>query len=50
MIKKFLIDEWEALLARRRKHNSSGQDGRDFALWAQAHGVTQEPVQLELFA
>jgi hypothetical protein len=42
-------DEWEALLARRRKHNASGQDGSDFAAWLQFREAPQLPLQLELF-
>lgn len=45
-----LIKEWNELLARRRKHNTSGQDGSDFSAWAKFRGATREPVQMELFA
>lgn len=45
-----LLKEWDALLSRRRKFNTSGQDGGDFATWMKFRGVTQMPVQLELFA
>lgn len=45
-----LLAAWQAILARRRQCNTSGQDGSDFAEWLQFQGVAQEPVQLELFA
>ncbi|WP_159106398.1 hypothetical protein [Achromobacter marplatensis] len=41
--------EWEALLERRRRHNSSGQDGSDFEQWKQSRGIQTAPQQLELF-
>jgi len=45
-----LRTEWLELLARRRKHNTSGQDGSDFAVWLQYRGSPKEPEQMELFA
>lgn len=45
-----LIKEFEALLARRRKFNTSGQDGSDFAEWAKFRSAVPAPVQMELFA
>ncbi len=41
--------EWEALIERRRRHNSSGQDGSDFEQWKQSRGIKTVPQQLELF-
>lgn len=41
--------EWEAIIARRRQFNASGQDGRDFKLWIKSRGINIEPHQLELF-
>ena len=45
-----LLKQWEALLARRRKFNTSGQDGGDFAAWVKFRGAVLAPVQMELFA
>jgi hypothetical protein len=50
ILSKAIRDEWESLLARRRKSNASGQDGRDFATWLQSRGVSGKLVQMELFA
>lgn len=35
--------EWEALLARRRRHNASGQDGSDIERWKQSRGAQSLP-------
>lgn len=45
-----LLKEWDALLARRRKFNTSRQDGGDFAAWAKFRGAVLAPLQMELFA
>lgn len=45
-----LYAEWEELLARRRRHNASGQDGSDFEQWKKSRGAQSTPQQLELFA
>lgn len=42
--------EWIAILERRRRFNTSGQDGSDFELWSKYHSTTLEPEQMELFA
>lgn len=44
-----LLKEWDALLARRRKFNTSGQDGSDFAVWLKFRSSTSEPVQMDMF-
>lgn len=41
--------EWEALLERRRRHNSSGQDGCDFEQWKTSRGAKEVPHQPEPF-
>lgn len=45
-----LYAEWDALLERRRRHNTSGQDGSDFQQWKNSRGIEAGPRQLELFA
>ncbi len=45
-----LHNEWNALLASRRKFNTSGQDGSDFAEWCKFRNAIPEPTQMELFA
>ncbi len=44
-----LYPEWNAIIARRRRFGTSGQDGRDFALWLRSRDEPVEPQQLELF-
>ena len=44
-----LLKEWDALLERRRKFNTSGQDGSDFAEWCKFRNAIPEPTQMELF-
>lgn len=41
--------DWEALLESRRRHNTSGQDGRDFEQLKKSRGIKEDPQQLELF-
>lgn len=41
--------DWDAIIARRRRFNTSGQDGCDFAQWLQSQGASAGPHQLELF-
>ncbi|WP_162730868.1 hypothetical protein [Achromobacter xylosoxidans] len=45
-----LYVEWKALLESRRRHNTSGQDGRDFEQLKKPRGIKEVPQQLELFA
>lgn len=45
-----LYAECKALLERRRCHNTSGQDGRDFEQWKNSRGLKEVPQKLEVFA
>lgn len=49
MITDKLYAEWDAIIALRRRFNTSGQDGCDFDLWLQSRGVSVDSKQLELF-
>lgn len=41
---------WDAIIARRIRCGTSGQDGSDYRLWLKWRGLPVEPVQLELFS
>lgn len=44
-----LYAEWDAIIARRIRCGTSGQDGNDFATWLKWRGLSDAPQQLELF-